>query len=41
MLKKEKYSVEIKTDGEKGLDEALTDVYDLIILDVNLLNLSS
>ena len=36
MLKKEKYSVEIMTDGESGLDEALTDVYDLIILDVML-----
>ena len=36
MLKKEKYSVVIKTDGEKGLDEALTDIYDLIILDVML-----
>ena len=36
MLKKEKYSVEIKTDGEEGLDEALTDIYDLIILDVML-----
>lgn len=36
MLNKEKYSVEIMTDGEKGLDEALTDIYDLIILDVML-----
>ena len=36
MLKKEKYSVEIKTDGMEGLDEALTDIYDLIILDVML-----
>lgn len=36
MLKKEKYTVCIKTDGEEGLDEALTDVYDLIILDVML-----
>ena len=36
MLKSKKYSVEIKTDGEEGLDEALTDVYDLIILDVML-----
>ena len=36
MLKKEKYCVEIKTDGEEGLDEALTDIYDLIILDVML-----
>ena len=36
MLKSKKYSVEIRTDGEEGLDEALTDVYDLIILDVML-----
>ena len=36
MLKHEKYSVEIKTNGEEGLDEALTDIYDLIILDVML-----
>ena len=31
MLKSQKYTVEIKTDGEKGLEEALTDIYDLII----------
>ena len=36
MLKSKKYNVEIKTDGEEGLDEALTNVYDLIILDVML-----
>ena len=36
MLKSKKYSVEIKTDGEDGLEEALTDIYDLIILDVML-----
>ena len=36
MLKSKKYDVLIKTDGEDGLDEALTDVYDLIILDVML-----
>ena len=36
MLKSKKYNVEIKTDGEEGLDEALTDIYDLIILDVML-----
>ena len=36
MLKSKKYSVEIKTNGEDGLDEALTDIYDLIILDVML-----
>ena len=36
MLKSKKYSVDIITDGEEGLEEALTDVYDLIILDVML-----
>lgn len=36
MLKSKKYDVEIRTDGEEGLDEALTDIYDLIILDVML-----
>ena len=35
-LKKEKYSVDISTDGESGLDNALTNIYDLIILDVML-----
>lgn len=36
MLSKKKYDVTIKTDGEEGLDEALTNVYDLIILDAML-----
>ena len=36
MLKSKKYDVLIKTDGEDGLDEALTNIYDLIILDVML-----
>ena len=36
MLKSKNYDVVIKTDGEEGLDEVLTDVYDLIILDVML-----
>ena len=36
MLQKQKYIVEIKTNGEDGLDEALSDSYDLIILDVML-----
>ena len=35
-LKKEKYQVEIATDGEQGLYEALTDSYDLLILDIML-----
>ena len=36
LLNSQKYSVEIMTDGQKGLEEALTNVYDLIILDVML-----
>ena len=36
MLKKEDFSVCIKTDGEEGEDEALTGNYDLILLDVML-----
>lgn len=35
-LKKEKYSVDISTDGESGLDNSLSNIYDLIILDVML-----
>ena len=35
-LKKEKFNVCIKTDGEDGEDEALTENYDLILLDVML-----
>ena len=35
-LKKEKFSVTIITDGEQGEDEALTNIYDLILLDVML-----
>ena len=40
MLKSKKYNVDIKTDGQEGLDEALTDIYDLIILDVMLPNIN-
>ena len=36
MLKKENFLVDIITDGEKGENEALTGIYDLIILDVML-----
>lgn len=36
LLKKERYNVDIITDGERGLEEALTNTYDLIILDVML-----
>lgn len=35
-LKKEKYAVDIFCDGEEGLMGALTNIYDLIILDVML-----
>ena len=35
-LKKEKFNVCIKTNGEAGEDEALTENYDLILLDVML-----
>lgn len=35
-LKKEKYTIDISLDGEDGLNNALTDIYDLIILDVML-----
>ena len=35
-LKNEKFNVCIKTDGEDGEDEALTENYDLILLDVML-----
>lgn len=35
-LKKEKYNVDVSLDGEEGLDNALTDIYDLIILDIML-----
>lgn len=35
-LVKEKYTVNICVDGEGGLDEALSGIYDLIILDVML-----
>ena len=35
-LKKEKYSVDVSNDGEEGLDNALSGIYNLIILDVML-----
>ena len=35
-LKKENYSVDVSLDGEDGLYNALTDIYDLIILDIML-----
>jgi DNA-binding response OmpR family regulator len=36
MLKAQNYMVDIRTDGEEGLYEALTGIYDLIILDIML-----
>lgn len=39
-LKKEKYAVDIFFDGEEGLESALTNIYDLIILDVMLPNMN-
>ncbi|MGN1358730.1 MAG: response regulator transcription factor [Bacilli bacterium] len=35
-LKKENYTTDISTDGLSGLDNAMTNIYDLIILDVML-----
>ena len=35
-LRKEQYVVDVFGDGEEGLDNALTNIYDLIILDVML-----
>ena len=35
-LKKEKYSVDISLDGAEGLDKLLSDIYDLVILDIML-----
>ena len=35
-LRKEKYNVDISLDGEDGLDKSLSDIYDLIILDIML-----
>ena len=35
-LKEEKYDVDISTDGLDGLNNALSDIYDLIILDIML-----
>lgn len=39
-LKKENYQINIASDGETGLYEALTDSYDLLILDIMLPKLS-
>ena len=39
-LKKEKYIVDVSNDGEDGMYNALTDIYDLIILDIMLPNVS-
>lgn len=37
-LKNENFTVDIVTDGEKGENEALTNIYDLILLDIMLPN---
>lgn len=39
-LKKEKYIVDVSNDGEDGMYNVLTDIYDLIILDIMLPNVS-
>lgn len=39
-LQKEKYTVDVSNDGEEGMYNALTDIYDLIILDIMLPNVS-
>ena len=39
-FKKENYLSDIATDGEEGLNQALTNIYDLIILDVMLRKLN-
>ncbi|ABR48156.1 two component transcriptional regulator, winged helix family [Alkaliphilus metalliredigens QYMF] len=36
MLKKNNYTVDLLHDGESGLDYALSDIYDLILLDIML-----
>lgn len=36
ILKKEHYEVDISNDGQSGLENALTDVYDCIVLDIML-----
>jgi len=35
-LKKEKYNVDISLDGKDGLDNALSGIYDLVVLDIML-----
>lgn len=39
-LKKEKYAVDIACNGEEGLASAMTNIYDLIILDIMLPNIN-
>ncbi len=36
ILRKNNYTVDVANDGETGLDNALSDIYDLIILDIML-----
>lgn len=35
-LRNEQYIVDVYVDGEEGLDNALTNIYDLVVLDVML-----
>lgn len=39
-LEKEKYTIDISEDGEEGLYKALSNIYDLIILDIMLPNIN-
>ena len=34
ILSKNRYSTDVEHDGESGLDQALTGLYDVIILDI-------
>jgi DNA-binding response OmpR family regulator len=36
ILKKNNYTVDVSNDGESGLDNALSDIYDVIVLDIML-----
>jgi len=36
ILRKNNYTVDLSSDGESGLDNALSDIYDLILLDIML-----
>ena len=36
ILKKNNYTVDVANDGETGLDDALSGIYDVIVLDIML-----